>query len=340
MKNQSLIFTLLLVVSILICGCESEQSIWKKTLETNSIEGFEGYLLKYPEGSFIDSAQIFLIDLYFENAGKTEDIQEYTKVIERFDNSIFSHKVDSIATIETFQIIQKDTSLQTIQLFISEILNIEVDSSATQNNESFNFDDLKRKYNIKAYEEFINKYPQNAFVEKASTSLMEFRWEEALKANTVKSFQMFKTIYPDSEYEKTINDKIVELENTFIGEIQYANFAAVAFDGIMTLGGGDIHLALILNNNPNTIFLLTDDRAILPRGKYKICSLINTRNFSRAKKQIIDGCKDNPDPGYVSSLDYNGKSIEAMEKLKGVKVKVLAKGKKSKFRRVSRIEKI
>src|SRR5580692_6611072 len=56
----------LCAVMLALAGCSRQQSDWQKTRETNTAEGYEQFLKKYPSGEFTAQAQARVKELYEE----------------------------------------------------------------------------------------------------------------------------------------------------------------------------------------------------------------------------------------------------------------------------------
>src|ERR1700687_4186357 len=56
----------LCAVMLALAGCSRQQSDWQKTRETNTAEGYEQFLKKYPSGEFPPQAQPRAKELYEE----------------------------------------------------------------------------------------------------------------------------------------------------------------------------------------------------------------------------------------------------------------------------------
>src|SRR5260370_1611537 len=56
----------LCAVMLALAGCSSQQRDWQKTRETNTAEGYEQFLKKYPSGEFTAQAQARVKELYEE----------------------------------------------------------------------------------------------------------------------------------------------------------------------------------------------------------------------------------------------------------------------------------
>ena len=64
--NNRKVIAGLCAVMLALAGCSRQQSDWQKTRETNTAEGYEQFLKKYPSGEFAAQAQARVKELYEE----------------------------------------------------------------------------------------------------------------------------------------------------------------------------------------------------------------------------------------------------------------------------------
>jgi len=65
---------------------------------------------------------------------------------------------------------------------------------------------------IKAYQEFLQKYPQGDFSEKVRMILANMEFQLARQTNTIEAFEAYLTKYTDSEHSKEANNILTQLE--------------------------------------------------------------------------------------------------------------------------------
>jgi hypothetical protein len=66
MQRFNVVTTVLLALALAASACSRQQSDWQKARETNTIEAYEQFLKRYPNGDFTAQAQAHLKDLYTE----------------------------------------------------------------------------------------------------------------------------------------------------------------------------------------------------------------------------------------------------------------------------------
>lgn len=66
MQRFNVVTTVLLALALAVSACSRQQSDWQKARETNTIEAYEQFLKRYPNGDFTAQAQAHLKDLYTE----------------------------------------------------------------------------------------------------------------------------------------------------------------------------------------------------------------------------------------------------------------------------------
>jgi len=109
---------------LIIIGCASQKKMFNDAKEENSINGYQIFLQKYPEGKFSAEAQDNLISLEYNKAKTINTIDAYGDFLKNYPNCKYSTDAKK------------------------NIINIE-------------FEKVKKQNSIAAYEKFLNKYPNS-----------------------------------------------------------------------------------------------------------------------------------------------------------------------------------
>ena len=107
-------------------GCENK--LWDETQETNTIQGYEKYLQKYPKSKYANEAQSTLEVLQFDKAKGENTLDSYVKFLVNYPDSRLEDNAKS--AIEILQ-----------------------------------YDKVKCVNTIYGYEKFLDKYPQSKFAD-------------------------------------------------------------------------------------------------------------------------------------------------------------------------------
>ena len=62
-KRNSWKWVAVAVLVVTLAACSRQQSDWQKTRETNTADGYEQFLKKYPSGEFTAQAQARVMEL-------------------------------------------------------------------------------------------------------------------------------------------------------------------------------------------------------------------------------------------------------------------------------------
>ncbi|HYV91807.1 MAG TPA: caspase family protein [Chitinophagales bacterium] len=110
---------------------DAEEEVWKATLSDNSVESFNNYIEKYPNGKFVDKAQFKLneieVNLNDENEWKKvqeqNSLESYQKYINREPKGRFAQQaMDKIKEIEDdrWTSVCKENSIQAYSLYLQD----------------------------------------------------------------------------------------------------------------------------------------------------------------------------------------------------------------------------
>jgi hypothetical protein len=90
----------IVVISLIISGCATEENAWQKAADDNTIESYKTFLKEYPEGEFAEKAkiriEIFEDKLSWEAALENNTIQSYENYLSSFPRGAFTGKANSV----------------------------------------------------------------------------------------------------------------------------------------------------------------------------------------------------------------------------------------------------
>jgi len=116
--------TIMIVVSILLAGCASQQSMYKKAGETNTVEKYEEFIQKYPDSEYQSEVKGKIIELEFTKAVGTNTVEKYEEFLQKYPDSKYQSEVKG------------------------KIIELEFTKALGSNT-------------VEKYEEFLQKYPVN-----------------------------------------------------------------------------------------------------------------------------------------------------------------------------------
>ncbi len=165
----------LIILAVLIAGCASQESMFNKAKKDNSVEAYENFLQKYPDGEFSVQAKSQLAKLEYQQTKKINSIEAYEKYLEKYPDSEFS--------------VQAKSQLAKLE-----------------------YQQAKKINSIEAYEKYLEKYPDNEFSNEVKTQLSKLHFEKAKITNTIEGYESYLQKYPEGEYTAEVKSKIVDLE--------------------------------------------------------------------------------------------------------------------------------
>lgn len=143
MRFKNLIF---IIVMVLIAGCASQQSMYKKAVNTNTVDSYEKFLSKYPDSQLADSTKIKLEKLEYEKTIKMATLMSYENFINKYPNSKYISEINGKLAELKLNNIENLTFNEGISLLI-DYLKIEKSATSTQNERIRNIlDELSSKY--------------------------------------------------------------------------------------------------------------------------------------------------------------------------------------------------
>ena len=83
---------ILIAVTLLVAGC-GENYQYKKVKEANTIEEYESFLEKYPEGKYYSEVSQILLDLRYKETKNLASKDAYKKFLSKYPNSKYSNEI-------------------------------------------------------------------------------------------------------------------------------------------------------------------------------------------------------------------------------------------------------
>lgn len=205
--------TIWLVCSISVFGQSKKK--WENTKVLNTIEGYENFIQKYPEGEYTELAKQCIEQLEFQNAKKLNTIQAYEDFLSKHGQSRFSTDaealINELKTKNDWQAAIIENTVSGFEIYIRNHPDAKNIGVAKLNLENLEWQNSKSLNTVSGYEQFITKYPQSTYLSEAKTNLEALEWNSAQTLGTVDALKSFLTKYPQSSYAKDAKATLNEI---------------------------------------------------------------------------------------------------------------------------------
>ncbi len=91
----------MIIVSILLAGCASQQSMYKKAEETNTVERYEKFIQKYPDSEYQSEVKGKIIELEFSNARRKNTISAFKTFLQKYPDN--KYKGEAIIVVDQLE---------------------------------------------------------------------------------------------------------------------------------------------------------------------------------------------------------------------------------------------
>jgi formylglycine-generating enzyme len=214
-----LIGTIYLLLSTMSFG--QSKRTWEKTKSTNSITGYENFIIKYPEGKYTALAKQNLDSLAFSLAKQENTIESYNFFLQHYKNSsyileankrlddLYYKKVVDEGTVKAYESFLEQRKNSSYTAEIKEFLGLFYMERAWIKTTEIN--------EINEYERFLNQYPNSFHIKEATArkKLLEKQRNELdglLKNASVQTLKDYCNANPDSPYLLKIKAAIQVME--------------------------------------------------------------------------------------------------------------------------------
>ena len=105
----------IIIFTILMAGCASQQSMFNKAKTENSIESYKEFLLKYPDSAFSEEAEKLIKNLEYKKIKKVNTIESYKRFLDKYPTSEQAqHAKEYISMIKEIKSIRNNQELNTV----------------------------------------------------------------------------------------------------------------------------------------------------------------------------------------------------------------------------------
>jgi len=177
MKKILFILTICLVCSTSVLSQSKKK--WEQTQSLNSIEAYQDFIKKYPQGKYVESAKQELAQLEFVKAKELNTITAYEDFIKKTSNK------------------------QLINEAKIQIVNIQEQEEFIKVKETKSFIDILN---------FLGKYPGSIHEKELKQLFEKLSYEKAISIGTSDALEGFLKAYPKSEFAEQLNKKIPDLK--------------------------------------------------------------------------------------------------------------------------------
>ncbi len=226
MRIEKVLLTLSIVT--LFIGCSKEKKEWENSTAENTFQAYEGYIGKYPESAYVDSAIYAIWNL----TKLTEEISTYENFINNFPESRYldsaKHIVEIMNYNEAVSIDQIEEYNDFIIKYPESIYKDSVNIRIRDINLENEFNSIYAKQNVTGIQNFIVNNPDATVLKKfqlngAKTFPSQPKnankgYRITLKKLNKKEFSYLLTIPPNTEVKKMDFDSDFTIEK---GSVMY-----------------------------------------------------------------------------------------------------------------------
>jgi hypothetical protein len=154
-------FKVCLLIPLLcsITACVSIEDKWESALSTNTITGYNTFLIENPNATFTGEAHLKIMALRWKEAQAANTLDSYNQFLKTYPNGTFSDK----ARMEIMH----------IDWLYAEDLNT-----------------------FESYKAFLQKHPEGDLSPRARSKIMEIDWESTIKENSIEAYEKFLSRHP------------------------------------------------------------------------------------------------------------------------------------------------
>ena len=182
---------------VIVIGCATMKGHWEEAATLNTVESYEEFLKRHPEGEFSDTARERLENLYFQKAENENTIASYRNFLNRYPEG---KHVDQVRLRLTWLETKEIDTIEAFEKFLRLYPEGEFSDEASAKLERLYFDAAKRRNTIESYGDFLKQYPTGKLADEAHSQIESLYLQKAKETNTIEGYQDFLNRYPNGKF--------------------------------------------------------------------------------------------------------------------------------------------
>ncbi len=174
--------------------------------DVDAIKMHKRYLQEYPGGAYVQEAKMKIEELSFNIAAGENTIKAYKGFIEKYPQSKYSQKaIDRVEELALKWAKGEDTT-KSYKLFLKEYPNSKFSQEVKC------FEKAIQNGALEAYEVVVKLFADSSYTEYANIWLDRSVYGPYREKNKIKAFEEFINKYPENRYVNEAREKITELK--------------------------------------------------------------------------------------------------------------------------------
>jgi outer membrane protein assembly factor BamD (BamD/ComL family) len=208
---------LIVLVMIFGGGCATDKGLWHKAQKENTIQAYNDYLAKYPQGDFADKVRErrdYLIELQaYRRANQINSLETYRDFLKEFPDGYFAdivrdRKIEALED-EAWRQTEQAGTVEAIDSFLLEFPNGRYEDKAQQKRDQIvedrDWDNACYLDTIQSYDYYLKHYPTGRYADHAREKRRYWvrdaeAWDHAKELHTLRSYYSYLNKFPNGKY--------------------------------------------------------------------------------------------------------------------------------------------
>ena len=193
-------FFIIIISTTFLSCCASDEKAWQTAVAENTIESYEEYLEKYPEGIFVEEAMEAIDELMWEKAVEKNTIESYQEYLKKQPEGKYLKEAVEIIKELTWQAAEADNTVDSFRDYLDKYPEGKYKVEAVEAIEELKWQMAEAEDTVQSFEEYLNEYPEGKYVVEARNSIELLHWQEAVTLNTIRSYNTYLESYPQGQF--------------------------------------------------------------------------------------------------------------------------------------------
>ena len=205
-NTNSLIFILVSLVYIILVACSG--GAFNEAKKINSIDGYDQFLIDYPESKYSSEAKMLRENLSFDLAKNKNSVSSYDQYLAEYPDGKHLSEAKILRENLSFDLAKNNNSVGSYDKYLEEYPNGKFVIEAKAFKESLVFNKTKSENSIQGYKRYLEEYKYGSHREEAVRNLESLMYSKAMKNANLQDCESYLEFFPNGKYSEEIKNSL------------------------------------------------------------------------------------------------------------------------------------
>ena len=188
---QVIRFSIIVVALVLASGCATTQKYWKAARLENSVEAYENFAAKYPNGPYADSVRLAIERLHYNMARKSNTLDSYGAFLSSYRDGVLADSARLAIERLDYKDAEVTNTVESYEAFLAVHPKGSFADNARLAIERLHYAKAKTSGAAESYKAFLEAHPDGSLADSAKLAVERLRIEKAQAASAASSYRRY-----------------------------------------------------------------------------------------------------------------------------------------------------